>query len=127
MDLINVDYYINTKPLSLFFPPFSLFSSNASSTTSSTTTPTTAPGIQSMFQQMQSNPQLSANMTQSPFFQQAMQQMMSNPQLMQSVLFFTLKADFHYARLWSNTYSKTKESKHAFRIARKNLPSGNPP
>ena len=30
-------------------------------------------------------------------------------------------------RLWSNTYSKTKESKHAFRFARKNSPSGNPP
>jgi len=52
--------------------PFNLFSSNASqsSTTSSgsTTRPAAAPGIQSMFQQMQSNPQLTASMTQSPFF-----------------------------------------------------------
>ena len=30
-------------------------------------------------------------------------------------------------RLWSNTYSKTKESKNAFCFARKNAPSGNPP
>ena len=30
-------------------------------------------------------------------------------------------------RLRSNTYSKTKESKDAFRFARKNSPSGNPP
>ncbi|XP_066921093.1 ubiquilin-1-like isoform X1 [Clytia hemisphaerica] len=80
----------NTTPAN----PFSLFSSNANrssantstSNTSTTSTPGQGSGIESMFQQLQSNPQLTSNMTQSPFFQQAMRQMMSNPQLMQSML-----------------------------------------
>lgn len=41
--------------------------------------------MQSLFSQVQSNPELQANALQSPFMQQMMNQMMSNPTLMTAV------------------------------------------
>ncbi|XP_057308497.1 ubiquilin-1-like [Hydractinia symbiolongicarpus] len=60
--------------------PFSLFSANSGANLSSTES------MQSLFSQVQSNPELQANALQSPFMQQMMNQMMSNPTLMTAAL-----------------------------------------
>jgi len=43
------------------------------------------PGMQSMMQQMMSNPQMMQSMVQSPFMQSAMQSMAANPEMVRQV------------------------------------------